>query len=53
MPSETEWSFTTSTPDELRDLFEWAREQGYTKDETVEETNRYASLEALIDDTEE
>ena len=28
-------------PDELRDLFERAREQGYTKDEIVEETNRY------------
>jgi len=38
---------------ELRDLFERAREQGYTKDEIVDETNRYANLEALIDDTEE
>jgi hypothetical protein len=40
-------------PDELRDLFERAREQGYTKDEIVDETNRYADLKALVDDAEE
>jgi len=40
-------------PDELRDLFERARKQGYTKDEIVDETNRYADLKALVDDTEE
>ena len=40
-------------PNELRDLFERAREQGYTKDEIVDETNRYADLEVLVDDTEE
>ena len=38
-------------PNELRDLFERAREQDYTKDEIIGETNRYANLEALIDDT--
>ena len=38
---------------ELRDLFERAREQGYTKDEIIDETNRYADLKALVDDTEE
>ncbi|GGL73071.1 hypothetical protein GCM10009039_33910 [Halocalculus aciditolerans] len=40
-------------PDELRDLFERAREQGYTKDDIVDETNRYADLKALVDDAEE
>jgi hypothetical protein len=40
-------------PDELRDLFERAREQGYTKDEIVDATNRYADLKALVDDAEE
>ena len=40
-------------PNELRDLFERAREQGYTKDEIVDETNRYADLRALVDDAEE
>ena len=40
-------------PNELRDLFERAREQGYTKDKIVDETNRYADLKALVDDTEE
>jgi hypothetical protein len=40
-------------PDELRDLFERAREQGYSKDEIVDETNRYADLKALVDDAEE
>ena len=40
-------------PDELRDLFERAREQGYTKNEIVEESNRYADLKALVDDAEE
>ena len=40
-------------PNELRDLFERARELGYTKDEIVDETNRYADLRALVDDAEE
>ncbi|MBX0296574.1 hypothetical protein PN419_14940 [Halorubrum ezzemoulense] len=40
-------------PDELRDLFERAREQGYSKDEIVAETNRYADLKTLVDDAEE
>ena len=40
-------------PNELRDLFERAREQGYTKDEIVDATNRYADLKALVNDTEE
>ena len=39
-------------PNELRDLFERAREQGYAKDEIVDETNRYADLKALVDDAE-
>ncbi|WP_224338377.1 hypothetical protein [Haloprofundus halobius] len=40
-------------PDDLRDLFERAREQGYTKEEIVDETNRYADLKALVEDAEE
>ena len=40
-------------PDELRDLLERAREQGYTKEEIADETNRYADLKALVEDAEE
>ncbi|MFC5368638.1 hypothetical protein [Salinirubrum litoreum] len=40
-------------PDDLRDLLERAREQGYTKEEIVDETNRYADLKALVEDAEE
>jgi hypothetical protein len=39
-------------PNELRDLFERAREQGYTTDEIVDETNRYADLKALVEDAD-
>jgi len=39
-------------PDDLRDLLERAREQGYTKEEIVDETNRYADLKALVEDAE-
>ncbi|AUV84467.1 hypothetical protein C2R22_23255 (plasmid) [Salinigranum rubrum] len=39
-------------PNELRDLFERAREQGYTKDEIVDETNRYVDLKALVEDAD-
>jgi hypothetical protein len=39
-------------PDDLRDLLERAREQGYTRDEIADETNRYADLEALVDEAE-
>jgi len=40
-------------PDDLRDLLERAREQGYTKEEILDETNRYADLKALVEDAEE
>jgi len=40
-------------PDKLRVLFERACEQGYTKDEIVDETSRYADLKTLVDDAEE
>jgi hypothetical protein len=39
-------------PGALRDIFERASEQGYTKDEIVDETNRYADLKALVNDAE-
>lgn len=39
-------------PDDLRDLFERAREQGYTKDEIADKTNRYADLKALVEATD-
>jgi hypothetical protein len=39
-------------PNELRDLLKRAREQGYTREEIAEETNRYADLEALITDAQ-
>lgn len=39
-------------PDDLRDLLERAREQGYTRDEIADETNRYADLEGLVDEAE-
>ena len=37
-------------PDELRDLLERAREQGYTLDEIAENTNRFGDLQALAED---
>jgi hypothetical protein len=37
-------------PDELRDLLERAREQGYTLDEIAENTNRFGDLQALVED---
>ncbi|ELZ28641.1 MULTISPECIES: hypothetical protein [Halobacteriales] len=40
-------------PDDLRNLLERAREQGYTKEEIADETNRYADLKALVEDAEE
>ena len=40
-------------PDDLRTLLERAREQGYTKEEIADETNRYADLKALVEDAEE
>jgi len=40
-------------PDDLRTLLERAREQGYSKEEIVKETNRYADLKALVNDAEE
>jgi hypothetical protein len=40
-------------PDDLRNLLERAREQGYTKEEIADETNRYANLKALVEDAEE
>lgn len=40
-------------PDDLRDLLERAREQGYTTDEIADETNRYADLKTLVEDTDE
>ena len=40
-------------PDDLRNLLERAREQGYTKEEIADETYRYADLKALVEDAEE
>ena len=40
-------------PNELRDLFEPGPRAGLREREIVDEINRYASLEALVDDTEE
>jgi hypothetical protein len=40
-------------PDNLRNLLERAREQGHTKQEIADETNRYADLKALVEDAEE
>ncbi len=40
-------------PDDLRDLLERAHEQGYTTDEIADETNRYADLKTLVEDTDE
>ena len=37
-------------PDELRDLLERAREQGYTLEEIAETTNRFADLRSLVED---
>jgi len=37
-------------PDELRNLLERAREQGYTFDEIAENTNRFGDLQALVED---
>jgi hypothetical protein len=37
-------------PDELRDLVDRAREQGYTLEEIAEETNRFDDLQALVED---
>ena len=36
-------------PDELRELLERAREQGYTLDEVAENTNRFADLQSLVE----
>ncbi|KAA9396322.1 hypothetical protein Har1130_19910 [Haloarcula sp. CBA1130] len=36
-------------PDELRDLLERAREQGYTLEEVAENTNRFADLQSLVE----
>jgi hypothetical protein len=37
-------------PDELRELLEGPREQGYTLDEIAENTNRFGDLQALVED---
>jgi hypothetical protein len=37
-------------PNELCDLLERAREQGYTLDEIAENTNRFGDLQALVED---
>jgi len=37
-------------PNELRDLLERAREQGYTLEEIAETTNRFADLQSLVED---
>ena len=37
-------------PDELRDLLERAREQGYTLDEIAEDTNRFEDLQSLVEE---
>jgi hypothetical protein len=36
-------------PEELRDLLERAREQGYRFEEIAEDTNRFDDLEALVE----
>jgi len=36
-------------PDELRELLERAREQGYTLDEVAENTNRFTDLQSLVE----
>ena len=36
-------------PDELRELLQRAREQGYTLDEIAENTNRFAELQSLVE----
>ncbi|WP_226008279.1 hypothetical protein [Natrinema salinisoli] len=37
-------------PDELRDFFQRAREQGYTFEEIAENTSRFADLQSLVED---
>ncbi|TKX77000.1 hypothetical protein EXE53_28885 [Halorubrum sp. SD626R] len=37
-------------PDELRDLLERAREQGYTLEEIAEDTNRLDDLPSLVEE---
>ncbi|WP_434523159.1 hypothetical protein [Halorubrum sp. AS12] len=37
-------------PDELRELLERAREQGYTLDEIVKNTNRFDDLQSLVEE---
>jgi len=37
-------------PDELRDLLERAREQGYTLDEIAEDTSRFDDLHSLVEE---
>jgi hypothetical protein len=37
-------------PDELRDLLERAREQGYTLEEIAEDTNRFDDLQSLVEE---
>ena len=37
-------------PDELRDLLDRAREQGYTLEEIAEDTNRFDDLQSLVED---
>ncbi|MFC7325881.1 hypothetical protein ACFQMF_15025 [Halorubrum rutilum] len=37
-------------PDELRDLLDRAREQGYTLDEIAEATNRFDDLRSLVEE---
>lgn len=37
-------------PDELRDLLDRAREQGYTLEEIAENTNRIDDLRSLVED---
>lgn len=40
-------------PDDLRDLLERTREQGYTKEEIADKTNRYADINAFVEDTDQ
>ena len=37
-------------PNELRELLERAREQGYTLEEIADNTNRFADLQSLVGD---
>lgn len=37
-------------PDELRNLVDRARKQGYTVEEIAEETDRFVELQSLVDD---